>query len=284
MTNNNQQKVYDRIDELFHRIFELKDSSEFANFLRFLKRVPSHAPFNNALIFAQNPECFYYATAKQWEKQFKRTIKDHSRPLVILFPFGPVEFVYDFADTEGQPVTKEELLYWWKETEGRFSNLIVKRTIKNCVRLGIHFDNSTKEKYLLDDRFRTWGYASVDKHNAREIVFHPRYNNEAFMQEAYGVLCHEIAHHLLGHLGEIRLESQDGKSTKKIAPNRKHIEKNIKELEAELTAWIVFDLWGIEKRSAEYMASWLFNQKDKEEINMGLVLKVSGKIKEIGLK
>lgn len=65
--------------------------------------------------------------------------------------------------------------------------------------------------------------------------------------EAYGVLVHEIAHCLLGHLGKIVIKKYIKKENAKeeiidivIASDRKDIKENLKELEAELTAWIVF--------------------------------------------
>ncbi|MBK7442542.1 MAG: hypothetical protein IPI65_13570 [Bacteroidetes bacterium] len=42
-------------------------------------------------------------SAEKWKK-YRRTIKKNARPLLILMPFGPVEFVYDITDTEGDEI------------------------------------------------------------------------------------------------------------------------------------------------------------------------------------
>ena len=46
-------------------------------------------------------------TPGQWRVRFGRTVNPKARPLVILAPMGPVAFVYDFADTEGEKLPRE---------------------------------------------------------------------------------------------------------------------------------------------------------------------------------
>jgi hypothetical protein len=82
-----QQKIFESINGFFIRAIELKESEKLAAYFRFMKMVPNHSPFNNTLVFIQNPNCGYYATASQWEKRFGRVIKNDVRPMVILFPF-----------------------------------------------------------------------------------------------------------------------------------------------------------------------------------------------------
>ena len=57
-----------------------------------------------------------------------RQVRKGARPFIILFPFGPVEFVYDHRDTMGPHIAKEEILNWWREGEGVFSEKIYKNT------------------------------------------------------------------------------------------------------------------------------------------------------------
>jgi hypothetical protein len=75
-----------------------------------------------------------------------------------------------------------------------------------------------------------------------------------------------MAHYYLKHLND-----------------RIDLPKNIKELEAELTAWIVFTLFGIEKRSEEYLASWITKKDDLKYPDMSQILTVSWKIRNIGM-
>lgn len=284
-SQNKQSKIYQTINEFFSRVLELKDSGLISRYLKFLKKVPDHAPFNNTLVFIQNPDCSYYATANQWEERYKRTIKKDARPMVILFPFGPVEFVYDISDTEGEKIPDEQILFWWRKNGGTLDEKIIENTHQNLTALGVHNKEMEARQYFERRAFRTGGYAQrTFADDELSITLHPRYSEESM--ESYGVLCHEIAHILLGHLGGITINKQNkGKITKKeITKDRSYIPKNIEEVEAELVAWIVFNSFGIEKNSEAYIATWLIDQNDIDKIGMSDVLRVAGKIQEMGKK
>jgi hypothetical protein len=287
------KKIDVNVNDFFRRIIKLKKSKKFANFLKFIKRVPKQSPFNDSLVFIQNPNCFYYATAKQWEIKFKRKIKNNAQPLIVLVPFGPIMFVYDIKDTKGEPLDKKNF-FWWREKEEYFRESIYVNTAHNCRSVGIDYCIGDKERYIFKEGLKTFGYASKTVSSSlRKIELHPKYQNGTNIKETYGVLCHELAHHLLGHLGEIQIETprqinlfstKANTRHKKIAPNRSNsISDSIKELEAELTAWIVFSYWNMEKNSESYMANWLINENDKEKIDYSLIFKVAGTIKQMGL-
>jgi hypothetical protein len=53
------------------------------------------------LLQVQKPGLNYAASEYDWRDRFDRTIKEGARPLLILWPFGPVALVYDELDTEG---------------------------------------------------------------------------------------------------------------------------------------------------------------------------------------
>jgi hypothetical protein len=276
-----QQKIYESVDDFFVRAFELRNSGKIERYFQFLKKVPDHAPFNNTLVFIQNPDCGYYATASQWEKRFGRSIKKDARPMVILFPFGPVEFVYDVRDTEGEQLTDEDIIHWWRENGGTLDGKIIDNTRRNLEKLGVRHEQIEARKYFEGESFQTGGYAQRNFSDELSIALHPRYSEASV--ESYGVLCHEIAHILLGHLGHVTLPpKKDNEKGREVAKDRREVPKRIMELEAELVAWIVFNSLGIEKQSETYIASWLVTRQDIERIGMSEVLKVSGKIQKMG--
>ncbi len=280
-----QQVTIERLDQLFRDILERKDSTQLKKFLQFTERMPMHAPFNNGLVFAQNPNCTYYATAKQWRDRFRREVRYGARPAVILVPFGPVEFVYDVEDTEGDHVADRDFLYWWEEAGGgKMSVDILEHTIESCKRIELTVVKHDDHSYFHHHSMQTMGYASIDALRKREIHLHPRYEDVQYQVEAYGVLCHEIAHHLLGHLGEVEYKvTKKGDSTmKSVCHDRTNIPRHIAELEAELVAWMVFSMFGMKKESATYMATWLTNQQDLKVLSISEVLKVAGKIRDMG--
>jgi hypothetical protein len=79
-------------------------SEDFLAVLAFVARMRNFAPFNAMLLQLQKPGLMYAASAVDWRERFNRFPKNRARPLLILWPFGPVALVYDVADTEGEPL------------------------------------------------------------------------------------------------------------------------------------------------------------------------------------
>lgn len=79
-------------------------TNSYRELLEFINRLPHIAPFNGLLLNIQKPGLRFAAFERDWLSIFGRTIWEGARPLVILWPFGPVAFVYDIEDTEGAPL------------------------------------------------------------------------------------------------------------------------------------------------------------------------------------
>jgi hypothetical protein len=92
------------LDDLFLRSLAYRRSEEYFKMVQWVAKFPLYRPFNRFLIYQQNPNATLVATPDQWERNFGRHVRPESRPLVILRPFAPVEFVFDLADTEGAPL------------------------------------------------------------------------------------------------------------------------------------------------------------------------------------
>jgi hypothetical protein len=120
------------LDELFGRSRQFRRSKKFADAVEFIAKFHEYSPFNNMLVFLQNPLATWFATASHWHKAFRRTIKDEARGMIILAPRTPVLLVYDVADTDGPPLP--EKLEGFARTSGRFNPMILERTIRNCER------------------------------------------------------------------------------------------------------------------------------------------------------
>lgn len=259
------QIVAERVNEFFAQILALKASDVMKQYLDFCERVIEHSAFNNTLVFIQKPSCFYYATKSEWKQRFNREIKTFARPLLILFPFAPVEFVYDLEDTNGDPLP-ENFIYWWREKRGDISKNTLDNLMSLCNELNIKTAIASSE-YIEHYDHKAFGVASKYKlSNERKIELHPRYEDPDLLQEAFGVLVHEIAHHLLGHLGNfsVFVQVRDKNQEVVIATENRNNDRRDREAEAELTAWFVFAKWGAKKRSSEYLAHWSTEQGAKE--------------------
>src|ERR1039457_5018627 len=54
----------------------------------------------------------YAASAEDWRDRFDRRPKVGARPLLIMWPFGPVALVYDVLDTEGKELPTDAICFF----------------------------------------------------------------------------------------------------------------------------------------------------------------------------
>jgi len=151
------------------------------------------------------------------------------------------------------------------QTTGPFNPLILDRTLKNAERDGILIER--KEMGPLRGGFATA--------RAREPGWKMRIGlrQELEPAAAYGVLCHELAHIYLGHLGA----DKDG-----WWPYRLTLPYAVTEIEAEAVAYIVCRRIGLQTRSAEYLSSFVEEEEDLESISLDLVSRAAARIEEMG--
>ena len=122
----NPQKDIKALDELFQKIGTYQPGEDFRDFLEFTKNFPKISPYNPLLLHIQKPGSRYVASIDEWRNKFNRTIKSEARPLVILWPFGPVHFVFELGDTEGPESFPEELLHSFRNKLGGHNTLLFK--------------------------------------------------------------------------------------------------------------------------------------------------------------
>ena len=63
------------MDELFAASLAYRTSDKYLDLMRFISRFPRYSPFNAFLLQTQRPSVSYVATAGQWLRDFRRTIK-----------------------------------------------------------------------------------------------------------------------------------------------------------------------------------------------------------------
>lgn len=100
--SQDRREVNIGIDRLVENSLKHRSSKDFQEMIGFMGKFREYAPYNNMLVRGQNPSCSFYATASDWQKRFKRSIKEDTRPMLILAPMHPVMLVYDVDQTEGK--------------------------------------------------------------------------------------------------------------------------------------------------------------------------------------
>ena len=251
------------LDNLFQSSHHYKNSKNYIEALDFIVKLKNVAPYNAWLLQEQNPDITYVATARDWADIFKRKIKIKVKAYVILKAFGPVAFVYDVKDTEGDELPEDLQAHF--RADGIINDDIITAVLKCCHKKGIQidYDNSLRERQA--------GWAS---HNKLKDQQHIVINADHTPEVKFSTLCHELAHLMLGHLGNF--SNCDCKS-------RLNLSTDIKEVEAESVSWLVCKRLNIHTNADSYLRTYLEDdaQKILQDISIDNILTTAGRIESM---
>jgi hypothetical protein len=233
--------------------------------LDFTARLRHIAPFNAMLLHIQKPGLTFAARASDWQARFRRRPKPHARPLVVLRSFGPVEFVYDILDTDGEPLPKDAFSFptagavphdWMQAAAGRLARCAV-----NIVWLDYGDDKAGHARQLT---------RHGDKNQLESFEVGVNRNHEAPVQVV--TLAHELAHIYLGHCG--------GDAKRGVSFNRPD-DLALREVEAETVAYLVAKRTGLSPRSEAYLDRY---QGAFHRLDLHRIMKAANAIeRELGL-
>lgn len=276
------------LDELFTGTRQYRSSQTFSNLLKFVSRFRFYSPYNSMLLHIQMPGAQYVAPAHRWLRDYDRTIKPNAQPLVILQPMGPVMFVFDVSDTipgkKNIPLPPE-VEHPFETAKGRVM-IELDQTIENAKRDGIQIVKR-KEGSQSAGSIRTVNKDSIPPQkfrsgrNDKGIPTYESVNvcystiiNENLSREAqYATLIHELAHLYCGHIGTIN---------PKWWPDRRGLNHQTCEFEAESVSYLICQRLGIESPSSQYLALYMKLNQEVPPISFECVMKVSGLIEQMG--
>lgn len=245
---------------------QLYDSAKAVKeLLEFTVRLRHIAPFNAMLLHIQKPGLSFAARPRDWWERFRRRPKPHARPLVVLRNFGPVEFVYDILDTEGEPLPDAAFSFptsgdvpkgWMSAVEQKLgrAEIIVTwldrgdYTAGHARRLTSHGDKKRLERFEVG--------VNRNHHPAAQLV----------------TLAHELAHIFLGHCG--------GDEKRGVKFNRPE-DLALREVEAETVAYLVAKRTAVSPRSESYLDRY---QGAFKQLDLHRIMKVASAVeKELDL-
>jgi hypothetical protein len=298
--------VMEEIDKLASIVDEEAKSEIVTAFLEFSSKFWHYSLGNQILIWAQRPDATYISGAAKWEAKGRKVVNDRpiaiwlppqtsnkrlSRQQVEEISKLPPEqqtqalaeaqsaagtftrwmttSVYDISDTipipgwknkEGKgPFQPPQLRLDSNEKLDHVSTLVQATTdfVKRCGKT-VDLDKVLSEEL--------GGYAT-----GTDVVVNKLYQGV----NQFGVLAHEVAHIVL-HWTEIapkdkKAEAVNGKMdvAKEISETelvRSSEERNVKEIDAEATSYIVLKHYGYESKSApQYLALWKATSKDLKD-------------------
>jgi hypothetical protein len=188
---------------------------------------------------------------------------DDARPLLILAPMHPVMLVYDVDQTKGKSLPKQVTDF--AKFEGDWKGEWLELLIENAElrdRISVSFKPLTST-YA--------GFATIARGDGEwkmRIVIHDGLDGPSRL----GVLCHELAHIYLGHLGSDKDHWW---------PSRKELSHRTVEIEAESVAFLVTARKGLTGASARYVSWHLADGPIPQSVSLDLVGKVSGRIERM---
>ena len=260
-TNNTKRAL---LDSLLEESRSYSSGSDYANLLETVSRMRNVAPFNAMLLDKQKPGITYASSEQDWKVRFKRGVKPDSRPLVIMWPFSPVAFVYDVLDTydlnnPGETGLPKNLTTFFasgsitKEQMDKFATSLEKKKIEL-----VYVDTGDAKAGLIQKLV-----------HSKKFRYQIKINRNHTIAVQFSTLVHELAHLTLGHLGRDKDVP---------APKRRFLSHTEQEIEAESVAYIVCSRNGVKVESQKYLSGYINHSFKKESLEISQILLSAGKI------
>ena len=248
------------LDQLLEDSRLYKSGADYKQLLDFVVRLRNFAPFNAMLLQIQKPGLMYAASARDWRERFGRLVDEDARPLLILWPFGPIALVYDVKDTNGPDLPQD---------------------VSPFIAHGVFDANRLLEfEILLSKKQIRWVHLDAGEGKAGSIrcvsragksdqasLYEMRINEKHEPAVKFATVIHELAHLCLGHLGK------DGHLKIPARPNLSHAQV---ELEAESVAYIVCQRNGIKPKSESYLSKYVGQDTTTDNLDLYQIMRAAG--------
>lgn len=277
------------IDKLYTDVVEFRSTKRFSKLLAFVSRYPRIAPYNAMLIYMQKPNSKYVAYPKEWINKFHRHPKPEAKPLIVLHTFGPVGFVYDLNDTEGDPFPEKMLkpLPVTKDGESEldsFRKFLIYQNME--YREKEYWDHLHGYiECVKDDALPPLVVRKASKYFKEETRSHDYnivINENQTTPEKCATIFHVLAHYFCLHLPlsvTDKKKSMDLKNNNNIPKERSFTSICAKEFEAETVCWLLCNRYGIRNPHPEYLQNYLkYNETIPSDISLDAILKATSKI------
>lgn len=256
--NKDREKDIASINRLFQDVKRYRKSENFKMMLDFYASFPYLGVYNAALVEQQRPGAKMVLTVKKWAELYKRKIKPNARPVIILLPFYPVEFLFDIYDT--RPIGKynkekdnyiiEQLINLHKAESKHELGFYLANLEENLPKYGIAYHNNYVVGSEIQSEIRIDNSEDINVQIYKNHVI--KHNNHFMLSVRSGAnKAEELASifHELGHLFCLHMVYPWFKD--------RSYTKEVKEFEAEIVSYLVCSRIGIHTHSMEYLAYYV---------------------------
>lgn len=240
-------------------------SADYKALLDFVVRLRNFAPFNAMLLNIQKPGLSYAASARDWRERFDRRLKVGARPLLILWPFGPVALVYDVLDTDGKDLPEDVVMFI---AQGAIDREQFDTYVSRMNNRGIFVRK-------IDAGDGSAGSISIHRRAVKEAdsnTYNLCVNENHPIAVQFTTVAHELAHLFLGHLGP---DKALGVGARRIPDHAQ------RELEAESVAYLVCERQGVTSKSHTYLARFVDPTNTIENIDLYRVMRAAGQVETL---
>ena len=292
-----------QVRQLIKQALDAPTPGELGQFLTFATKFRRLAIWNAQMAYIQRPGARVIASEHEW-KTIGRQVLPDAVPIIILWPFSPIKYVYELEDT-GPPVDREKISDPFA-TRGEFqpgtlaaliANLKKQKTFRVKIeprRQGFSYAGSAASQGHLpfvQAGTTTLNGASLIGQFAHEnaksdggqpvksvATFRITVNDRLQPSERFVTLAHELGHIFCGHVGGC--VSHGGRDDESGWPDRRSLGKNEKEIEAEAVAFLVASRCELITRSAEYLKSYA-EKAEMTKINIDLIVRAAARIERL---
>ena len=242
-----------------------RTTADYKALLDFVVRLRNFAPFNAMLLQMQKPGLPYAASDADWWVRFGRKPKESARPLLILWPFGPVALVYDVMDTEGKELPQDVASFFAHGSIGEKE-------------IGGFRQRTGGKNIVWDDLDAGDGKAGSIRcvrratRSGESNTYRMLVNRNHPPAVRFATLAHELGHLFLGHLGP---DKHLG------IPSRPKLELAVRELEAESVAFLVCKRNGVTSKSETYLANFVGQNTTVGDLDIYQVMRAAGQVETL---
>lgn len=265
---------------LFNKLLEEHSFEDFLEFATFMYWSKNYSMYNSALIMLQRPGVSHVETEEKWLSKYSRNLLPEASPIVILVPFGPVNFVYDIEDTFGD-YSPTEMKEFQKAYNSKTPVMSLDTLKKLVYSFGIYYgEKPFGSRQCGEAKFleKQYNLAVNDKKGKTKIIKtrHAIIVNSRMddVKKATTIL-HEIGHIMCGHLSQ----DKDNELLKVVSRKDVGLSREQQEYEAEKVCEMICSLLGCEYSNNEYLGMYLIDGK-VPEIDLEVVIKAVDKFRE----
>jgi len=292
-----------QVRQLIKAALETPTPQGLAEFLDFSSRFRRLAVWNARMVYIQRPGAQAVASEYEWHS-VGRTVLPDAVPIIILWPFSPIRFVYELADT-APPIDRDNIgdpfAAKGEFNTGAFARLEKGLKAQKTFRIEIeprrqgfdyagsavaqgHLPGTNSGVISVADgkgigKFAMDNATSEGDAAMKGIpVFRVTINDRLNATERFATIAHELGHIFCGHLGASA--SSSGADDESGWPDRRGWDKNEKEIEAEAVAYLIASRAGVVTASAAYLQNYA-READMGKVDVELIVRAAARVERL---